>query len=134
VNVRRAALSGQSILGGRTGLGRVNGADTGEVGNVPSPAPTKHHEIVIVGGGSGGAPAAARLCRKRKHPDVAVIEPLETHDYQPLWSLVAAANECRAVGQERGVLQLALRRLRGHLADTAGVHRRHRGIHEKGRA
>jgi sulfide:quinone oxidoreductase len=50
--------------------------------------PTKHHQIVVVGGGSGGATAAARLCRKLKHPDLAVIEPSETHDYQPLWTLV----------------------------------------------
>jgi sulfide:quinone oxidoreductase len=55
----------------------------------PSPrGPTKHHQIVIVGGGSGGATSAARLCRKLKHPDLAVIEPAETHDYQPLWTLV----------------------------------------------
>ncbi|MHB8658152.1 MAG: NAD(P)/FAD-dependent oxidoreductase [Solirubrobacteraceae bacterium] len=47
-----------------------------------------HHQIVIVGGGSGGATAAAHLCRKLKDPDVAVIEPSETHDYQPLWTLV----------------------------------------------
>ena len=49
---------------------------------------TRHHEIVIVGGGSGGATAAAQLCRRLKDPDVAVIEPSETHDYQPLWTLV----------------------------------------------
>jgi sulfide:quinone oxidoreductase len=55
----------------------------------PSPSgSTKHHQIVIVGGGSAGATAAARLCRKLRHPDVAVVEPLETHDYQPLWTLV----------------------------------------------
>src|SRR5467141_849245 len=83
------ALSGQSILGGRTVVGRVPAADTGEVGNVPSPpGAIKHHEIVIVGGGSAGATAAACLCRTHTHPDVAVIEPLETHDYQPLWTLV----------------------------------------------
>jgi sulfide:quinone oxidoreductase len=43
---------------------------------------------VVVGGGTGGATAAARLCRKLGHPDLAVIEPSETHDYQPLWTLV----------------------------------------------
>jgi sulfide:quinone oxidoreductase len=52
------------------------------------PRPNKHHQIVIVGGGSAGATAAARLCRTLKHPDLAVIEPSETHDYQPLWTLV----------------------------------------------
>jgi sulfide:quinone oxidoreductase len=43
---------------------------------------------VVVGGGTGGATAAAGLCRKLGHPDLAVIEPSETHDYQPLWTLV----------------------------------------------
>jgi sulfide:quinone oxidoreductase len=43
---------------------------------------------VVVGGGIAGATAAAHLCRRLKHPDVAVIEPRDTHDYQPLWTLV----------------------------------------------
>lgn len=50
-----------------------------------------HHQIVIVGGGTGGITIAARLLRgwfnKR---DVAVIEPKDTHYYQPLWTLVGA--------------------------------------------
>jgi sulfide:quinone oxidoreductase len=54
------------------------------------PRPTRHHEIVVVGGGTGGVTAAARLCRKLKDPDVAVIEPSETHDYQPFWTLVGS--------------------------------------------
>lgn len=62
----------------------------------PTPAeasqsrPTRHHQIVIVGGGTGGITVAARLCRKLDDPDVAIIEPSETHDYQPLWTLVGA--------------------------------------------
>jgi sulfide:quinone oxidoreductase len=54
----------------------------------PSSRPIAHHQILIVGGGSGGATVAAQLCRKLRNPDVAVIEPSETHDYQPLWTLV----------------------------------------------
>src|SRR5579875_1681260 len=57
-------------------------------GESTSMRPTAHHRIVIVGGGSGGATVAAQLCRKLRRPDVAVIEPSETHDYQPLWTLV----------------------------------------------
>ncbi len=53
-----------------------------------APRPTRHHQIVVVGGGTGGATAAARLCRSLKDPDVAVVEPSQTHDYQPLWTMV----------------------------------------------
>ncbi|MCL5668652.1 MAG: NAD(P)/FAD-dependent oxidoreductase [Gammaproteobacteria bacterium] len=49
---------------------------------------TIYHRIVIVGGGCAGISVAARMCRALKNPDVAVIEPSETHYYQPLWTLV----------------------------------------------
>lgn len=48
---------------------------------------TAKHQIVIVGGGTAGISVAARLLR-RGHSDVAVIEPSDTHYYQPLWTLV----------------------------------------------
>jgi sulfide:quinone oxidoreductase len=48
---------------------------------------TGKHRIVIVGGGTAGISVAARLLRKG-HSDVAVIEPSDTHYYQPLWTLV----------------------------------------------
>jgi sulfide:quinone oxidoreductase len=60
-------------------------------GGTPATPPSgrpRHHQIVIVGGGTGGITVAAQLCRRLKDPDVAVIEPSETHDYQPLWTLV----------------------------------------------
>jgi sulfide:quinone oxidoreductase len=50
--------------------------------------PTRHHQIVVAGGGLAGATVSAQLCRKLNKPDVAVIEPSETHDYQPMWTLV----------------------------------------------
>ncbi len=50
---------------------------------------TIHHQVVIVGGGTAGISVAARLTNgwfnKR---DVAVMEPADTHYYQPLWTLV----------------------------------------------
>ena len=50
---------------------------------------TIHHQVVIVGGGTAGISVAARLTNgwfnKR---DIAVIEPADTHYYQPLWTLV----------------------------------------------
>lgn len=45
------------------------------------------HRIVIIGGGSAGISIAARLQRAGQD-DIAVIEPSDTHYYQPLWTLV----------------------------------------------
>ncbi|MDP4805301.1 MAG: NAD(P)/FAD-dependent oxidoreductase [Candidatus Nanopelagicales bacterium] len=45
------------------------------------------HAVVIIGGGSGGITTAARL-RKAGVTDIALIEPADTHYYQPLWTLV----------------------------------------------
>lgn len=48
-----------------------------------------HHQVVIVGGGTAGICVAARLLRGWfNHRDVAIIEPADTHYYQPLWTLV----------------------------------------------
>jgi len=50
---------------------------------------TIHHQIVIIGGGTAGISVAARLTKGwYNRRDVAVIEPSETHFYQPFWTLV----------------------------------------------
>lgn len=50
---------------------------------------TIHHQVVIVGGGTAGISVAARLTNGMFNKrDVAVIEPADTHYYQPLWTLV----------------------------------------------
>ncbi|GAC1341108.1 MAG: FAD/NAD(P)-binding oxidoreductase [Candidatus Dormibacteria bacterium] len=46
-----------------------------------------HHRVLIIGGGSAGISVAARLGNAGL-TDVAVIEPADTHYYQPLWTLV----------------------------------------------
>ncbi|HUY30303.1 MAG TPA: FAD/NAD(P)-binding oxidoreductase [Acidimicrobiales bacterium] len=46
-----------------------------------------HHRIVIIGGGTAGISVAARL-RRAGEEDVAVVEPADSHYYQPLWTLV----------------------------------------------
>ena len=48
----------------------------------------EHHKVVIIGGGNAGISVAARLMRKLKGLDVAVIDPSDKHYYQPLWTLV----------------------------------------------
>ena len=52
---------------------------------------TVHHQVVVVGGGTAGISVAARLTRGWfNRLDVAVIEPSDTHYYQPLWTFVGA--------------------------------------------
>ncbi len=51
---------------------------------------SKKHQIVVIGGGTGGIMTASRLLREGKNLDIAVIEPADTHYYQPAWTLVGA--------------------------------------------
>ncbi|MCA8997346.1 MAG: NAD(P)/FAD-dependent oxidoreductase [Planctomycetaceae bacterium] len=49
------------------------------------------HDIVIVGGGTAGISVAARLTKGwGNKTDVAIIDPSESHYYQPAWTLVGA--------------------------------------------
>jgi len=47
-----------------------------------------NHKVLIVGGGSAGITIAARLRRSDSDLDIAIVEPSDTHYYQPLWTLV----------------------------------------------
>ncbi len=49
---------------------------------------TTHHHILIAGGGSAGIAVAAHLLRRDEGLDIGIIEPSDTHYYQPIWSLV----------------------------------------------
>ncbi|BGP43989.1 hypothetical protein JCM10449v2_008046 [Rhodotorula kratochvilovae] len=58
-------------------------------------ASTSSHKFVVVGGGTAGVTVAAQLQRAfaaEKRPlsegDIAIIEPAQTHHYQPGWTLV----------------------------------------------
>jgi sulfide:quinone oxidoreductase len=46
------------------------------------------HQILVVGGGTGGLTVASQLLNRDDAPEVAVLEPSDTHYYQPLWTLV----------------------------------------------
>ncbi|MCQ0029839.1 NAD(P)/FAD-dependent oxidoreductase [Burkholderia glumae] len=63
--------------------------------SVPSPAaagsarlPAARHEIVIVGAGAAGIATAASLLRRDRSLDIALVDPADTHYYQPGWTLV----------------------------------------------
>jgi sulfide:quinone oxidoreductase len=49
-----------------------------------------HHQFLIIGGGSAGITVAAQLQNGLRHPDVAIIDPAETHFYQPMWTFSGA--------------------------------------------
>ncbi|MFB4204045.1 hypothetical protein KBTX_00168 [wastewater metagenome] len=51
---------------------------------------TQSHDVLIVGGGTAGITVAAQLRRRRSDIDVAVIEPSDTHYYQPGFTLAGA--------------------------------------------
>lgn len=46
------------------------------------------HEVVIVGGGAAGTAVAASLLKRNPKLDIAIIDPADTHYYQPGWTLV----------------------------------------------
>lgn len=59
-------------------------------GAVANNAPAAKHNIVIVGGGAAGAAEAASLLSRKSDLDIAIIDPADTHYYQPGWTLVGA--------------------------------------------
>lgn len=46
-------------------------------------------KIVIVGGGAAGITMAAYLTDKLRNPDITIIEPNDTHHYQPGYTMIA---------------------------------------------
>lgn len=48
----------------------------------------KSHQVLIVGGGAAGIAVASSILSRAPETDVAIIDPAETHFYQPGWTLV----------------------------------------------
>ena len=48
----------------------------------------KHFEILILGGGTAGLTVGSQLAARIGGRRLAIVEPLATHYYQPLWTLV----------------------------------------------
>ncbi len=49
-----------------------------------------HYQILVIGGGTAGIMTAAQIKRKHKNSSVGIVEPSDTHYYQPAWTLVGA--------------------------------------------
>ncbi len=67
----------------------------------PSAQPGERHTVLIVGGGAAGITVAAELRRHRPDLDIAIIEPSDTHSYQPGWTLVGGGVFTLAQTQRR---------------------------------
>ncbi len=76
----RASAAGYDMSGA---MSRVRAS-----GQISTDKPAATHDIVIVGGGAAGAAVAASLLRRKRNLDIAVIDPAETHYYQPGWTMV----------------------------------------------
>ena len=50
----------------------------------------KQHQLAIIGGGTAGIMTATQLLKKNASLYIAIIDPAETHYYQPAWTLVGA--------------------------------------------
>lgn len=48
------------------------------------------HDILILGGGSGGIALASSLLARDSSLQISLVEPAQTHYYQPAWTLVGA--------------------------------------------
>ncbi|MEN3040576.1 MAG: FAD/NAD(P)-binding oxidoreductase [Bacteroidia bacterium] len=49
---------------------------------------SNHFQVLIVGGGNAGLSVMNYLLRKRPNLRIGLVEPSETHYYQPAWTLV----------------------------------------------
>lgn len=49
-----------------------------------------HYQVLVIGGGTAGIMVAAQLREKDRNLEIGLIEPADTHYYQPAWTLVGA--------------------------------------------
>ncbi|MFB2706075.1 NAD(P)/FAD-dependent oxidoreductase [Marinobacter shengliensis] len=48
----------------------------------------KQHTVVIVGGGAAGISVASSIHKRDRDTDIGIVEPSDTHHYQPGWTMV----------------------------------------------
>lgn len=46
------------------------------------------HSVVVIGGGAAGISTASSMLKRRPGLDIAIVEPSDTHAYQPGWTMV----------------------------------------------
>lgn len=84
----------------------------------PIGAQAERADVVIVGGGSAGLATAASLLERHRSLNVVVIEPRETHDYQPGWTMVGGGvfNVKDTRRTEASVIPAGVRWIKGAVA------------------
>lgn len=51
---------------------------------------SQHFQVLVIGGGTAGIMVSSMLKRKNSKIQIGLIDPAETHYYQPAWTLVGA--------------------------------------------
>ena len=90
-----------------------------KTGNVVPLRPAATYDVVIVGGGAAGISTASSLLKRRPGLSIAVVEPRESHYYQPGWTLVGGGVFNRSQ-TERRMAQVMPRQVRWIRAAAAG--------------
>ena len=57
-------------------------------GKTPSDASDASHDVLIIGAGAAGISVASSLLARSPMLDIAIIDPADTHFYQPGWTMV----------------------------------------------
>ncbi|MFU8817828.1 MAG: TIGR01244 family sulfur transferase, partial [Pseudomonadales bacterium] len=85
-----AAEAGYNLSGARPQLEQRWQAGAGAGAEGPAAGGVPHYDVVVIGGGAAGCAAAASLRKRRAGLRIAIVEPSDTHFYQPGWTLVGA--------------------------------------------
>ncbi|HDR8860727.1 TPA: TIGR01244 family phosphatase [Burkholderia territorii] len=85
-----AAAAGYDLGALAPRLTRGSTQDVAHDGGQTAPAVDARHDIVIVGAGAAGVAVASSLLARDASLDIAVIDPADTHYYQPGWTMVGA--------------------------------------------
>ncbi|KUY75767.1 bifunctional protein tyrosine phosphatase family protein/NAD(P)/FAD-dependent oxidoreductase [Burkholderia sp. RF4-BP95] len=114
-----AAAAGYDLAALAPRLTRGSAQGLAQDGRLAAPAVDARHDIVIVGAGAAGVAVASSLLARDASLDIAVIDPAETHYYQPGWTMVGAG-VFRPDTTARRIVDLLLRGVKWIQAAVAG--------------